>query len=251
MKKLFVIIIIVSFFLTINAQSKLSDKEVDGLKGNVKSVAKSYTYFKEKNGKRIKTRNDVTHEKHYDKNGNTILALNHTTGEKEIYSIIDGDKTFKATKIKRIGSSPVISTKPLQNSKSEPLDKRYTIKFKYEYDDNNRVVKEYTFGNNDRLVNKIFYKYDEKGRIEEIEKYDNYQVDKVVTRASLKYDENDNIVEETTILLEFGGYVSKRLYSEYKFDAQGNWINRTRTTIDNNGKPGKEFDHRKIEYYLD
>ena len=187
----------------------------------------------------------MTYRKHYAKNGNTLFTLNYTLGEKDTYSFVDGQRTFKTTKIKRT-SAIVVTVKPSKKSPTKPLDDRYSVRIGYEYDDKNRGVEETRFRNDGKAFKKSVYKYNEKGQIVEIEKYHLYDSEKPITTESRKYDDNNNVIEKRIVLMGHKDKMSKTLYSNYKFDSHGNWIDRLITTVYENNRLSKEFDHRKI-----
>jgi hypothetical protein len=251
MKGIFSAIIISLLFLSVNAQKKLTDREFDGFKGKVKSVATSYSSFENKDGKSVEKPSGVKYEEHYDENGNTSMTLNYVVGDKNIYSFIDGEKTFKTVKNEGVGGSGISGTSSL-DSKPKPRDERYSIKFKYKYDDKNQVTEEILYSNDGELISRAVYKYDEKGRVKETEKYNTYNSDKVTSRTTLNYDNENNLSERLFILLINNGSQTLGVYSNYKFDAQGNWTERTITeNYRGNSKNSisKTIEHRTITYY--
>src|SRR5215216_755636 len=109
MKRIYSIFFISLLFVTANAQRKLTDKEFDGLKGKVKSVASSNAEFENKDGKSVEKRSAVKYEEFYDENGNTSQTISYIIGDKNIYSVLDGDRVYKNEIIKGIGGGGISS----------------------------------------------------------------------------------------------------------------------------------------------
>jgi len=249
MKTIFTILIISLLFLSANAQKKLTDREFDGLKGKVKSVAWSATDFETKDGKTIEKKSGVKYEEQYDENGNISMTLNYIIGDKNIYSIIDGNKTFKSAGIDGFDGSGISSAKAETDS-SKIRDERYLLMYKYKYDDKKRVTEQTLYSNTGELHSRRIYKYDEKGRITEKESYNTYNSDKITSRSTMKYDNENNLIEENTNMFVNNRNTSQKIYSNYKFDSQGNWIERSYIfTFNGKRDDSKTIDHRTIIYY--
>lgn len=232
MKKLFLIFVAMTFCLTVSAQKKVTDREMEGLKGSVKSVFDDYMMTYVSSGpsevnKRVKSK-----EYYFDKDGNLTQILYPSDNYKIIYSIIDGFKTFKNLPIK-VDNNPkdkmmtrgIVEENPLEkNEKIVPADDRFDFKYVYEYDANGRVAKEKHYGNNGKLWRITIYKYDDKGQnIQE-----NVEDTVAITKYTHKYDEKGNLIETLQERDVKNGFDSKikTVYSDYKFDAKGNWIER-------------------------
>ncbi len=101
-------------------------------------------------------------------------------------------------------------------------DPRYTIKLKYDYDSNGRLVEDGSYGNDGSFRVRYTYKY--KDGQKEVVSYDGngkvlrkyiYTVDdKGLETAREEYDLKDSKVTESVSF-------------KYEFDAHGNWIKRT------------------------
>lgn len=250
MKVLFLATLISLLSISGNAQKKISDREFDGLKGRVKSVFSSFTYFENVAGKISEKQSGVKFEKYYDENGNITQTLNYVVGDKNIYTLIEGNITFKTIKIDGVGGSG-ISSNSTSTNKQNSRNERYSIKFGYKYDKKDRITEETLYSNDNSLISKTVYKYDEQGRIKETERYNS---EKISSRQTLKFDDKGNVIEEMLVFLNIKGEdgITKKYYSDYKFDAQGNWTERTETAnYKRSGKISvvKTIDHRKINYF--
>jgi uncharacterized protein YjhX (UPF0386 family) len=250
MKGIYSTFIILLLFISITAQKKITDREFDGFKGKVESVITSYSYFQNIDGKETEKQSGAKFEIHYDQNGNITQTLNYVVGDKNIYSVIEGNKTFKTNKIEGVGGYGISSNSNGIN-KQKPRDERYSIKFEYKYDEKDRVAEESLYSNNGSLISKTIYKYDKQGRIEEVERYNS---EKIASKQSFKIDNKNVVIEELLVFPNVKGEdgITKKTYSDYKFDAQGNWTERTQTAnYKRNGKTSivKTIDHQKINYY--
>lgn len=247
--KVLILLIFISFpFVISNAQNKVIDREFDRLKGKVKSVTESYSTFENQNGNLIERKSGVQFEKHFDENGNTTLTLNYIVGDKNIYSFINGEKTFKSETIKGVGGA---GRAEMKESNPKPRDERYSIKFKYKYNDINQIEEETLYNNDGELNSRTVFRYDEKGRIKERERYNSYKSNKLTFRTTLAYDNDNNLSQELLFIIN-GSTTYKYTYTDYKFDSEGNWVERIQTSnykINGQDRIAKRIEHRKIEYY--
>lgn len=250
MKGIFLAIIILLLFVSVNAQKKMTDIEFDELKGKVKSVITSYSYFENIDGNLVEKQSGNKFEVYYDETGNTAQTLNYVVGDKNIYSFVEGEKTFKTFKIQGVGGSG-ISANVNSINKQKPRDERYSIKLTYKYDEKGKITEKNVYSNDGSLITKTIYKYDKQGRVEETE---TYNVDKISSKQTVKFDSKNNVAEALLVFPNISGDdgITKKSYSDYKFDAQGNWIERTQiATYKRSGKTTvvKTIEHRKIDYF--
>lgn len=247
-----ILIFVLSFTLSIFGQQKMSERELDGLKGKVKSVTTVRDIIESKNyadNTLKKLRNKV---ELYDENGAPTESIDNEYNYRYVYAFIDGDLTGKSFQIVKKETFRVEK----QGSKTEPKeekpkDERYDFKHKYKFDDKGRIIKTNVYGNTGDLFNKIVYKYDEKGvLIEELRFDDGTDLN---SQTFFKYDTNGNLIEMKQVLHRPDkNIVSITKYSNYKIDSQGNWTERTVTDLGEfQGKELKKVIKytRKIEYY--
>jgi hypothetical protein len=234
------------------AQKKATDRELDGLEGEVKYLSNEYS---EKNGaKRTES------EYFYDKDGKLTEILYTASNFKYVYSVIDGFKTFKNVKIKKVNepenvlrTAPIEEPKPIEKpEKLTAPDERFDFKYVYEYDSLNRIATERHFLNNNKLFRLTKYEYDDKERVR-IEKVNDSVA---LTKFEYKYDKDGNLIKKLEDRdIKGAGFDSKNrtVYSDYKFDIQKNWTQRksTRYYVTYGGKPEvmENYHYRTIKYY--
>src|SRR6185295_8631937 len=120
--------------------------------------------------------------------------------------------------------------KPIEpNEKLRKPDKRFDFRYVYETDKSERVVSERQYENNGKLFRKRAFEYDKAGaRVKETEE------DTIaVMTYSFTYDDKGNVVEvnKTRDIKGPGSDSRERItYTEFKFDAVGNWTERKITS---------------------
>jgi len=246
------IIFILIFALSVFGQQKMSDRDVDGLKGKVKSITTVREIIESKNyaDNTLKKLKDKVES--YELSGTLTETIDYEYNSKDIYTIIDGDLTQKYSqlvkketfKVGRLSSQP--EPKPTQ-----PKDERYDLKYKFKFNDKGRRIETLMYGNTGILWGKIEYKYDEKGiLIEELRYSEGGDLNEQYT---YKYDASGNLTETKLELHRpEKNIISFLKYSNYKLDSQGNWIEQTVTSLGEfQGKELKTVSKhsRKIEYY--
>lgn len=258
MKQTLLIFFVMTLCLVVPAQKKVTDREIEGLKGAAKSVVEEYLTVQDSNGKAGDKKRIKSAEYFFDKDGRQtqIIYLKN----KLVYSVIDGFKTFKSYEIiKRetnqgliLSGIPLNEQKPIEEpEKLVPPDERFDYKYTYEYDSLNRIKIERQYGNNGRLYDKREFKYDGQGRV--IEEIKNDRI--ANTKFIFKYDTKNNLIEQIEERVENSdGRRSKRrfTYNDYKTDAQGNWTQRKQTLyFEVNGVPNNfsSMYYRTIVYY--
>lgn len=256
--KLFIKFILTLFFVvsgcsTVPAQKKMTDRELEGLKGSVKSVIIEIENLNP-NGTSAGQARQKNIEYYFDKEGKVTEMVFPELNGKWIFSIIDGFKTYKNTKINKEPESNamvVVVNPPKKADNTVSPDERYNGKFIYKYDVQGRVKTEEHYFNDGKLYQKTEFKYDDKGRLKEkIE--DNTSGLTIYTH---KYDEKGNLIEqlEDSNVKKHGvDRDSKTIYSEYKIDSQGNWTQRTETSyIKEKGESfiAKSIYYRTITYH--
>lgn len=255
-----ILVLIFSLFFSLSAfgQSKMNDREAEGLKGKVKSVVisaekiESKNYFDNTLGK-IPDRIEK-----YSLDGTQTETIDYQSNSKDVYTIIDGDLTAKYEKLDNRPQNQGIFVAPQKKAQqpTQPKDERYDLKYKFKFDDKGRRIELAFYGNTGIYLGKIEYKYDDKGRLVEELRYNEPGESgkaELNNQFIYKYDASGNLVEETDTLYRPGkNSIRLRTYTNYKLDAQGNWVARTMTSSQE--YEGKELRvvykySRKIEYY--
>ncbi len=247
-----------TFCLTVSAQKKMTDREMEGLKGSVKTVFEEDMVTKSSGSNDQINKRVKWEEQYFDKDGNLTLKLFPPGNVKYIYSIIDGFKTFKSVPIKeeknptaKMMMRDIGKEKPLEeNEKIVPPDDRFSFKYVYEYDANGKITKEKSYLNNGKLWKIKTKKYDGKGqKIEET-----VEDTVAITKYTHKYDDKGNLIEtvEERDVRNGVDRIGKTVYSDYKVDVQGNWLERQRTeTSEMRGEVYSMtmISYRKISYF--
>ncbi|HEY2847857.1 MAG TPA: hypothetical protein VGI80_08565 [Pyrinomonadaceae bacterium] len=174
--------------------------------------------------------------------------VEYWAGERTTYFMLDDDWVSKTehfeddprVKMHLIGS--------VSDESAGKRDPRYTVKYIYRYygtiirvkefenDGNLSKTREYQFDDNNNKLNEIAFNRNGEKSWESI----------------YKLDSKGYAAEETTSFYGSSRSISLHRYSEYKFDKQGNWIERKETLFKD--KDGKKIDgiviqYRDIKYY--
>jgi len=234
--KQFVIFILTLFLVisgcsTVPAQGKMTDRELEGLKGSVKSVI-SETESLNLNGVSVSQSRQKKDEYYFNKEGRVVEIVIPDLNAKMVFSVIDGFKTYRNTKINEESQSNnkvIVVDQPEKPRNTISPENRYNFKFNYEYDTQGRVKIEEQFLNDGKLFQRTEYKYDDKGLLKE-QIVDNTSD---IATYSYKYDEKENLIEqlEDRKVKKYGvDREIKTIYTEYKIDSHRNWIQRTETS---------------------
>ena len=251
MKILLLLLSISLFYVSVKAQGKMTDREFEGLRGKVKSVYTDDADLISVKGKRTAKFRERQFDALYDETGNITQSSMYYMGSRRIFTFIDGEKTSKTTQFQPSKASMATISGSSAGGSEKPRDERYELKYKYEYDAKGRIIEEEIYRNDGTLFSKTGYKYDEQGKLTgEVW----YSDDEISRNIYYTYDAKGNLTEQKFVPTGDKGFLdpSTYLFRDYKFDRQGNWIQRTQTTIyTRNGKINKpeRIVYRKIEYY--
>jgi hypothetical protein len=231
MKTITATFFILILFLTVSAQEKMSDREFDGFKGDVKSVSIE-TMPVSGAGVAGNNKKRTDWEKWtYNFAGMKMSEVNPAGKSKTVFRYIDDYKESEMT--------------VAEGGKSKPT----TQKFTYEFDSQGRIKTEKIYFNKNRPPIIKSFKYDGNGR--RIEKFVDSPTANIKT--VYKYDAKGNLIEETQSQKgkgEFGSdSKSRTVYSDHKVDAQGNWTERKSTNYYEGGEPYVSMDYRVITYF--
>lgn len=229
----------------------MTDREFANLKGRVKSVRTISINIDEEDGKQVETMRLKRDDDDYDENGNLIKRIDNMSEELIIYTFIDGAKTAQITE----GGLSASNTSrgelnKLPETKLTAPDPRYSKKFAYEYDKKNRITKETVYRNDGKISAISTFEYDEKGNLIK----ETYMNDGDYSHTEThKFDKQGIEIGSVSNEIYNGKTsISNTVYSNYKFDAQGNWTKRTSIFQRGTGKKKevvKQDFYREITYY--
>jgi len=213
--------VILVFCASVTAQAPKTDREFAGLQGKVRSVISQYAKLAE-DGKSLAGPQQLSYNESYDEDGNlserTVFDYRGNISQKEVYSVIEGDKTAKNEYFHHDYDPP--PEMPASKSEQKPRDPRYTIKFKYKYDGN--TVERTVYFNDGTQGTRSVSTY-ERGKKVKQETYNN-DGKLNLTNVSVYGERGEEL--ENTYYRE--GRVSDRYkYTDYEIDLRGNWIRRT------------------------
>ena len=247
-----------TLFLAVPAQKKMTDSEFEGYKGAVKSVLTEYIKIEKSKGSTADKKRKTESQYFFDKDGRLAQVLYPATNYKVVFKIIDGYKTFKSMKIKNmkpgnfLGSVQSRDEKPIEGpDKIVSPDNRFDEKYLYEYDSQGRIKTERKYLDNGKLITLKTFKYDEKGRVIE----ENENAMGAITKFNYKYNEEGNLIEMLSNRNIKGAgtdSTGRTVYSEYKVDAQGNWTQRKESyfvEVDGKERVNELIYFRTIVYY--
>ena len=251
MKITFILAIISLLFVNVYSQKKTTDREFNGLQGNVKSVYIEDADLEIVKGKSITKNRTMQFDELYDESGNMTQSSMYYMGDRDIFSFMDGEKISKSADFNSPTASKALIAAPAKKQ-SKPLDTRYDKKYQYEYDTKGRIIEERKYSNDGTLFLKSTYKYNDAGKpLEQIL----YSDEKVSENYYYTYDSKGTLIELKFVPTGIDGDTNIIIhrFKDYILDVQGNWIQRTQTTIytDSEGRK-KEIQsiyYRKIEYY--
>jgi antitoxin component YwqK of YwqJK toxin-antitoxin module len=203
-------------------QQRISDRKVDLLKGKVQKVITESAKLTNESGEWVEGERLPDAIVTYDSEGNLVRRDVYWKGNlSDIYeySFLEGERVVKIT---RVGPDDSVGGGP---GPKAPPDPRYTLKFKYKYDNNGNRTEELWYGNDTSLRSRKVYVYDEKGnRIESFSYIPGARNPSL--RVVSVYDAKGNVIEET--YFRANNPVGEKWSYVYEFDFNGNWIKRKR-----------------------
>jgi YD repeat-containing protein len=234
------------------SQMPRTDRDTDGLRGNVRSVMTERSDAKKTAGKLVESNRRRESEYTYDKSGRRLTwkSYDYGTGDlfdSVIYSYIGSDKVSRYEKVENANKITTISESVIDNP-AEVSDPRYDYKFKYKYDKAGNVSEESWYQSNGDLW--LRYVYDFKGdKREELV----YSADGSIDQKYV-YTLNDrgNEIEMSVYDPETNKIEGKETYEYLQYDAKGNWTKRV--TYEGNAETKfalrpREVFYRKVVYY--
>lgn len=224
-----------------------SDAKDNGLRGKVKSVFQenedlsgtwSVQGRKPESKENYNEQGNLTRQESYDYRGNLFQIM--------VFGYLDGARVASRKTIEREYNPPGIAIGSPGAAKSK-FDSRYSNKFGFRYDAENRLIEKSWFLSNGDLTTKDVYKYSGNS-VEELV----YAEDGSLNQRYLSIlDKDGNEIERTSF--DQDGSIREKYKLAYEFDAHGNWIKRiTSKPVTKDG--GSDYapayvDYRTISYY--
>ncbi|NOT59944.1 MAG: hypothetical protein HOP19_06925 [Acidobacteria bacterium] len=217
------------------AQSK-PDKYLNDLRGTVHTVRRTDTVEVKETGKPLKTDNIVEFIETYDRQGN-LAEKKSTAGLNLQQSVFSHDgQGRRIEKMADVPPNPLAPPRPAVPGGGERNADFLTLITTYRYDAEKRQLEAATKRLNGQWLWIDTYLFDEKGWVIERARKDKPE-DAYGSRFRFvyKHDERGVQVESASYTAE-GKLQEKTGYKDISVDSRGNWIKRTATTADTNGK---------------
>jgi hypothetical protein len=236
--------------LSVFAQQK-TDKDLDDLRGPIRTVRTTVTYEIKEAGKTVKK--DVVSERSetYDRQGNLIERSDGgqlSTGKSLFSRDAQGRRVEKMTPDPPNPNDPPPPKLPGGQVRDDAF---LTFDTTYQYDPEKRRLEATTHRRNGQLLQIDTYLFDEKGwLVEHARKNRPEDVDGAQFRFVYKRDAQGAVIESTSYTVD-GKISSRELYQDIVVDKHGNWTRRTLTMLDANGKADNVLrtSVRVITYY--
>jgi hypothetical protein len=257
MKTILLIFAICLLSLTAFSQNKQTDLQFKGLKGKVKSVQSSSLYLGTKDEPKKSPKRDYYSIEIYNLEGNLVEELNPERGTKYVYEFVDGFLSMREVVVDKrksdgargglIGNAENME-KPLKSIKP---DERFISRYEYEYDDNGRRKLRRIFFSDGKMDSITRYSYNSAGLLEN-EIYNSYG-----NKWSYyySYDNDGNRKEKIMKRSNVNNVVDMKdlqEYRDYKFDTEGNWVERKYTFNHEYGgssTTSESIEYREIKYH--
>jgi len=252
MKIIGLLVVFATFCGSTFSQKKMTDAQFEGFKGKVKSVRTFDSDIETKNGKTVQTARKLQFSEEYDESGNMTQSSGYTLGHRRVFNLIDGKKTSKSEDFDVPGRSvfKIVGTTGVSKEQA-PRDGRFDTRYEYEFDGHGRITEERRYGNDGLLHSRWTYGYSPDGLpIEQL----TYEGNAVTDREVTVFDDAGNPVKRSFIPTDATSSESEttHLFKGYKLDENGNWIQRTQTTVYFKNGVKRQFDsvsYREITYF--
>jgi hypothetical protein len=227
-----------------------SDREHDEFVGPVKKVFVLWSAVSGSNypaGSRCRSRTRV-----YDEGGRLLQQSLYpgACGSDEIredYTYAsDGSRSAKSQEI-RGKDSPPPPPPPMAppGYKAEPGNPRMVFK----YNAWGKLAEAASIKPSGTVIYKYTYSYDDKGRLIEVTGYD--REGQVSDRRVYSFSGESRVPSTFTYSGRDGKVYDTTAYSEYEFNARGDWVKRKETREQSPGRGSVSITFREIEYYPD
>ena len=224
------------------------------LKGTIKTSETSYFKASVKAGKVEKGRLEFKFTYTYDNRGNKV------------------GKKFHNPYDRRLGYESTYT----YNDKGNPIEEKSSypegnLSVKYTYDGNDNLIEKRQYNSNGRLDWRSTYQYDDKGNLMQYNYYDpvgdlpakkTYTYDDRGRKIGVKaYNDDGSLSYASTFTYDDrGNQTGVKHYDsdgslesvsvlEYKYDSEGNWIERVWFNVRGKIKRARNIEERKITYY--
>ena len=227
---------------------KMTDREHAGFIGPVKSVYLEYEMPERNYGDRLQGKHCRGLTDVYNAAGQLIQHSVYpgSCGEDEIresYAYAsDGSRTTKKADA-RDKNSP----SPSGGFSTGPSGDTGPVRETYRHDASGRLVESSLVRQNGKLIAKYVYVYDSMGRLIETR---SVEANGAISDRRVNGYEGSNKAPSTFSYIDGRGKAIERsTYSDYEFNAQGDWIKRKMETEETLSPKQTLIETRKIEYY--
>lgn len=251
----------------LQAASKKTDREQEGLKGQVEELHIETAKLSNKSGKLEEGKRTLRQIMNYDEGGNWTGEYSSSVVPYRRYSYDSQGNRFEKRSRWEISQPP--TSHDFNNQNSNPIDSDsidfqlpdrsldqiaksglfHISKVLFKHDERGNRIEESRYVSQFELLEKTSFTYDEKDNRTEAKRYTPRNL--LYERFVYTYDNDGNVIE----LTRYKGNSSvagKESYS-YEFDSTGNWIKRvTSIWVTKDGKSlsePSEVTYRKIAYY--
>lgn len=237
----------------IGAQTRKSDRELEGLKRRVKAVRVETAKLSKKAAQWVESKRELNSTTFYDENGDLVERLYPWRGpsfqNRHLYSYDeDGNRLEKQCR------EGVVAPPKLTDFSGghRPDDGSILSRWLMKYDgDGNRIEEQAFFGGARPMV-KTTHRYEGGSRRVASATY--RSDGSLLSRVQYKYDAGGGVIELIRYRDERSSSDSEHLiYSGLEYDASGNWIKRVTSRLQT--KDGKSYSepeavtYRRIDYY--
>ncbi len=244
--------------VTALSQRKQTDLEFERLEGKVKSVQNSSMYLDTK-AKPVKLPERYYYAiKSYGLDGNITEESDPKLGIKYVYQFVDGFLSMKEEVVDKQKAANIMRTQSIGKAENmeKPVktlkpDERFITRFDDEYDDKGNRKLRRIFFSDGRMDSINFFGYNSAGLLEKNvhnsfgnkwSHFYSYDTDGNRTKDVMKRSNVKDVIDMT----------DRTEYSGYKFDAEGNWIERKHINhheYNKSSMTSEGFDYRDIKYY--
>jgi hypothetical protein len=225
-----------------------SDLKDNDMKGKVKTLLIETEYPRAM----VSAARSRSAEEFYGEDGNltraTVFDYRQNPMILKAYGYIDGARVMKDGWVRYEYNPPPPIAAPLPpDAKPPDRDLRYSLKFIYRYDKENRLVEKHVYENTGELRIRVIFSYDGNKREELVLDSKGAQIDK----TNETVDSKGNVIDRTRALPKHADSTYTIKYEA--FDAQGNWTKRVVTgksgNYDGTFENVSYIDYRTITYY--
>lgn len=241
MNKLFLLILLSVFISVASIAQVGTDRQLEGLKGNVKTLVAEGAVLEGKSGKWKELQRGRSSTISWDKQGHEIERVGWFSVRPFIKFVSSYDAKQKIRTEKRFDLLKNDLSGPRgfpSDSKGNPIklppppppatqaSDVVIHKILYKFDTVGNISENLIYetkGSSEKLIERHSYTWDTNGKLTEEQRYDDSG--KLTSRYVYKYDTQGNEIENLTIKGK-NKITSRTTYSEYQLDSHGNWISR-------------------------